>query len=93
MLNTNSHIFYVRYLSVTDHRGSRVKITCCDVSEKPASITLPYDYSQCDSVNQAQATLEKAGFKLIAMNCRGKDDILVAEWDADRVKEIFGLAD
>jgi len=75
-LMKNYHFISVKYLSATDTKGSRVKLTSHRLKE---SVTLPFDYQFNCCTDIAEAYLKEKGHPIIGQ-CElhnGNDGIIV----------------
>jgi len=78
-------ILKAKYLSPTDQKGSRIKITDDYFKE---SITLPYSYKFGNTKEQVNAFLTENKFNVIGYGTCNKEYIFMCDnyWDDDEIK-------
>ncbi|WP_067516929.1 hypothetical protein [Endozoicomonas ascidiicola] len=80
----NFRAIKIKFVSCTNHRGARVKLTDDYVTEKKQSVYLSYDYAVGDVFQQAINYLIERGFKVAGRATTEKEYIaLVDHWGDD----------
>ena len=79
---SNVRVFSYKYLSPTNHRGSRIKITDKWFGK---SKTIPYNYMFGSSYEGAIAYLMEQGFDVASMNSE-EQIIIINGWTAQPLK-------
>lgn len=92
------HAIYIKYLGPTNHSGSRVKLTCYDVShrngDKPKSIIIGYRYEfndindmALDHINRSGVSLELVGYNNRAPDC----NVMLFKWNFEQICKLFKI--
>jgi hypothetical protein len=77
-------VLKAKYLSPTNHRGSRIKITDDYFGQ---SITLPYSYKYGDVVRQTEVLRTDNNFNIIGYGTCNKGYIFMCDnWSDDAIK-------
>jgi len=93
------HAIYVKYLGPTNCSGSRVKLTCYDVShrngDKPKSIVIGYKHEFNDINCMVIDHIQKTGveLELISYNNRAPDyNVMLFKWSFDHICKLFKIS-
>jgi len=91
-----SHAIYVKFLSPTNFRGSRVQLKTWDLSpyaeRKATTKTVTYSHSVGSLFEQAETLIENAGLVIVGTNSsQPETTVYLCKWDYDKLAEFFGV--